>query len=323
MLRRARLLGLAVALMHASLGWLSPTPAGAETITLVAPSDSGIYREFSQALQRRLAALCERRKDLEICVSADPVAFSTIETGRAGRATGNGELVIPLGTLAAEHVANQPDIDPALFALIPADTFQRLRDCCLDPSGRPVTAVFVDQPVDQQLRLTRALLPNARRVGVLLGPTSGQHADEIRHHAQRLGFEIRIETLGNAQTIGPALRRMAPDIDALLAVPDPLVFNSATIANILLASYRHELPVVGYSDALVRSGATAAVFADIDQLAETTALQVLAYCESRVLWPPGFALDFSVGLNREVLRSLGLQAQSEDALKKALSGENR
>jgi len=60
-----------------------------------------------------------------------------------------------------------------------------------------------------------------------------------------------------------------------------------------------------------------------EQLAETTALQMLAYCESRVLWPPGFALDFSVGLNREVLRSLGLQAQSEDKLKKTLSGENR
>jgi len=317
MLRRARLLGLAVALMHASLGWLSPAPA--DTVTLVAPSDSGIYREFTQALQRRLAALCERRKDLEICVSDEPVVFSTIDAGRAG----NAGLAIPLGTIAAEYVASQSDIGPALFALIPADSFQRLLSCCLEPNDRPVSAVFVDQPVDQQLRLTKALLPNARRVGVLLGPTSGQHADEIRHHAERLGLEVRIATVASAQMIGPALRRMAPDIDALLAVPDPLVFNSATIANILLASYRHELPVIGYSEALVRSGATAAVFADIDQLAETTALQVLAYCESRVLWPPGFALDFSVGVNREVLRSLGLQAQSEDALKKTLSGESR
>ena len=312
-----------MALLQASLGLLNPAPAGAETVSLIAPSDSGIYRQFTQALQRRLAALCERRKDLEICVNGDPVVFSTIEGDRAGRAIGNGELVIPLGTIAAEYVASQPEIGPALFALIPADTFQRLLACCLEPNDRPVSAVFVDQPIDQQLRLTRALLPNALRVGVLLGPTSGQHSDEIRNSAARLGLEVRIATVANAQTIGPALRRMAPEIDALLAVPDPLVFNSATIANILLASYRHELPVIGYSDALVRSGATAAVFADIDQLAEAAALQVLAYCESRVLGPPGFALDFSVGVNREVLRSLGLPAQSEGALKKTLSEGSR
>jgi putative tryptophan/tyrosine transport system substrate-binding protein len=308
MARPAHWLVFTGALALATMGWLNVAPLQADTVTLVAPSDSGIYREFTQGFQRRLASLCETRQDLEICRTDEPVTFATAGEGAAPRTNWNGELVIPLGTIAAEYVASRSDVGPTLFTLIPADTFQRLLDCCVDTDDRPVSAVFVDQPIDQQLRLTRALLPNALRVGVLLGPISAERADEIRHSAKRLGLEVRIENVINAETIGLVLRRMAPDIDALLAVPDPLVFNSATIANILLASYRHELPVIGYSEALVRSGATAALFADIDQLAETTALQVLAYCESRVLWPPGFALDFSVGLNREVLRSLGLRA---------------
>jgi ABC-type uncharacterized transport system substrate-binding protein len=309
--------------MHASLGWLSPVPAGADVVTLIAPSDSGIYREFTQAFQRRVAALCEQRKDLEICVSDESIVFSTIGDVRAAPATGNGGLLIPLGTIAAEHIASQSNVGPTLFALIPADTFQRLRECCLGLGDGPVTAIFVGQPVDQQLRLIRALLPDALRVGVLLGPTSGQHTDEIRRSAERIGLEVRIENVVDPETIGLVLRRMAPDIDALLAVPDPLVFNRATIANILLASYRYELPVIGYSEALVRSGATAAVFSDVDQLAEATALTVLDYCENGVLRPPGFPLDFSVGVNREVLRSLGLQAESEEALKKTLSEGSR
>jgi putative tryptophan/tyrosine transport system substrate-binding protein len=306
------------ALMLASLGWLNVVPVHADTVTLVAPSDSGIYREFAQGFQRRFAVLCETRQDLEICRTDEAVTFATAGEGAAPRMTWNGGLVIPLGTIAAEYVAGRSDIGPTLFTLIPADTFQRLVDCCVD-TDRPVSAVFVDQPIDQQLRLTRVLLPNARRVGVLLGPVSAERADEIRRSAKRLRLEVRIENVVDPEAIGLVLRRMAPDIDVLLAVPDPLVFNRSTIANILLASYRHELPVIGYSEAMVHSGATAAVFADIEQLAEATALRVLAYCENRVLWPPGFALDFSVGLNREVLRSLGLQAHSEDALKKTLS----
>lgn len=305
--------------MLTSLVGFSPAPSGAEAITLVAPSDSGIYREFAASFERGLQALCGQRRDLEICRRDEPVAFVTIGDGAAARAAGNGELLIPLGSVATQYLADQPELGPTLFTLIPADTYQRLQACCLGADDHPVSAVFVDQPVDQQLRLTRALLPSARRVGVLLGPTSGQHAGEIRISAERLGLEIRMEVISDPQAIGVALRQILRGVDALLAVPDPMVFNSATVANILLASYRHGLPVIGYSEALMRSGAAAAVFADVDQLAETTALKVLAYFESRELPPPGFARDFSIGVNREVLRSLGLQAPAEDRLKRILS----
>ncbi len=311
------------ALLLASLGALSPAPVDADTVTLIAPSDSGIYSEFRQSFQRSLTALCGSRQHLEICQTDKPVTFATPGDAAHSSATRNGELVVPLGTRAAEFVASQPDLGPTLFALIPADTFQYLRDCCIGQEERLASAVFVDQPIEQQLKLARALLPKARRLGVLLGPTSLQRAAEIRESAERFGFDIRMETVADEQAIGIALRRIAVEVDALLAVPDPLVFNRATIANILLASYRHELPVIGYSEGLVRAGATAAVFADIGQLAETVARKTLAYYESRVLEPSCFALDFSVSLNREVLRSLGLQAPSEPALKETLAEEQR
>lgn len=308
--------------MLASLNCVSPSSIHADTVTLIAPSDSGIYNQFRQSFQHWLAALCGPRQDLEICQAKEPVSFATLENVAAVRhAARNGELLVPLGTSAAEYVASQPDRGSTLFALIPSDTFQHLRDCCIDEDDRPVSAVFVDQPIEQQLRLTRALLPNARRLGALLGPTSLQRAEEIRESANRLGFDIRMETVTDEQAIGIALRRIAAEVDALLAVPDPLVFQRSTISNILLASYRHELPVIGYSEGLVRAGATAAVFADIEQLAETAARKTLAYYESRVLEPSCFALDFSVSLNREVLRSLRLPVPSERALKQTLARE--
>lgn len=320
---RRHALVLTGALMLASLDWLNPAPLRADSVTLIAPSDSGIYSEFRQSFQRWLAALCGPRQDLEICQREQQVTFATLGDVAAVRhAARNGELVVPLGTSAAEYVATQSDRSPTLFALIPADTFQHLRDCCLDADDPLVSAVFVDQPIEQQLRLARALLPRAQRLGVLLGPTSAPRTEEIRVNAESLGLEIRFETITDEHGIGVALRRIAAEVDALLAVPDPLVFNRSTIANILLASYRYELPVIGYSEGLVRAGATAAVFADIGQLAETAALKTLAYYESRVLEPSCFALDFSVSLNREVLRALRLQAPTERVLKRTLAEED-
>jgi hypothetical protein len=66
-------------------------------------------------------------------------------------------------------------------------------------------------------------------------------------------------------------------VDALLAVPDPLVFNSQTAANILAAAYRRRIPLIGFSPAYTRAGALVSLYSTPDQIGFAAA----KYCARR------------------------------------------
>jgi putative tryptophan/tyrosine transport system substrate-binding protein len=285
---------------------------------LVAPSDSGIYQEFSESFRQNLRALCRDRPDLAVCSAENPVLLRTIGDLDDLAGTDVGQLLIPLGTEAADYVTARAGGRAMLFTLIPRSAYDKLPDCCPDGNKLPMSAVFVEQPLKRKLQLIATMLPGVQRVGVLLGPASEMHAEDLYRIGSALGLEIRVASVKETAEVGPGLGQLLGEVEVLLAIADPVVYNSTTISNILLATYRHHIPLIGYSEALVKAGATAAVFARIEQLAESAAIAALEYCDRQTLPAPGFASDFSVRVNRDVLRSLGLPMQSEEILKQSL-----
>jgi putative tryptophan/tyrosine transport system substrate-binding protein len=292
--------------------------ASGTTFVLIAPSDSGIYREFSESFRQSLRDLCRGRADLAVCAAEHSVLLRTIEDLGDLQDTDGAQLLIALGTEAAGYVMARSGGRALLFTLLPRSAYERLSGCCPTGNDAPVSAVFVEQPLERQFQLIAGMLPDARRVGVLLGPSSSMHADELHGIARAQGLEIRVASVTETAEVGPVLGQLLGAVEVMLAIPDPVVFNSVTISNILLATYRHEIPLIGYSEALVGAGATAAVFTRIGQLAESTAIAALEYCDRQTMPAPGFAPDFSVRVNRGVVRSLGLAVQSEESLEQSL-----
>lgn len=71
------------------------------------------------------------------------------------------------------------------------------------------------------------------------------------------GWELIAIDLDSAQSEASGIKKLLKsDIDIVWTVPDPSVYNSATIKMLLLESLRKEVPVFGFSQALVRAGAT-------------------------------------------------------------------
>ncbi|MCZ7653083.1 MAG: hypothetical protein M5R42_00490 [Rhodocyclaceae bacterium] len=105
-----------------------------------------------------------------------------------------------------------------------------------------MSAVFSTNPFARQLNLIRLALPSAKRIGILLG------ADPHPHF-----YELNVAAMGSAtadsgpagregQDIAWTLQRLLPDIDLLLALPEPTVFNAGAIQMILLSAYRQQNP---------------------------------------------------------------------------------
>ncbi|MCW2311706.1 ABC transporter substrate-binding protein [Rhodoferax antarcticus] len=217
------------------------------------------------------------------------------------------DIFVALGSEAAQVLLARKVPAPVLCALLPRSSFERLlRSNGRVMSGR-LSAIYLDQPLARQLTLVRLALPQAGRLGVLWGPESFGNARSLQLQAAAYGVSLSEVVLGRVEDLSTSLPELLADSDVLLALPDPLVFNSSTIQNILLSSFRARVPMVAFSPAYVRAGAVLALYTTPEQAGQQAAEQVWQVLQGKPLPDhPTEPNDFEVGVNAHVARSLGL-----------------
>lgn len=171
----------------------------------------------------------------------------------------------------------------------------------------------------RQLDLIRLALPQARRIGMLVGagPGAQQQEEQLTELARERGLRLVSARLGTSDPIFPGLKQVLDESDVLLAMADPQIYNSHTIQNILLASFRAKVPMQAFSPAYVRAGALLALYATPEQIGAQVALlarDALTEQNGRVrgFGPPQHTQWFEVSVNAHVARSLGLQLDADD-----------
>lgn len=288
------------------LGMLAPISAEAYTgVTIVMSTASTTNLVFIEKFKEELL----KKKKQTLAVKA--IDLSEVERLTVAE---NSELVIALGVKALQAASRLQHTTPVLGVFTPLPTFNRL----LLESGRRLgilSAIVLDQPYRRQIELARIVLPKARNLGILLGSTSNRYEDFLREGAERSGFSVNVEEVRSGSDLIPKLDKIFQSNDALLAIPDPVVYNRETAQSILLTSYRHQVPVFGYSRSYVKAGALAAVFSNAMDLARQAAeIAISAQQAKDVLPPPQVPKYFSIIINRQVQRSLNLQIADENAV---------
>ncbi|MDE2598293.1 MAG: hypothetical protein KGL40_01580 [Rhodocyclaceae bacterium] len=178
----------------------------------------------------------------------------------------------------------------------------------------PVTGIVLDQPPVRQMALLRYAFPHMRRVGIMLGPESQAVQAILEKAATDLGLQANIYKVDGEADLYAALRRVLEENDLLLVVPDAAVYNGGSIQNILLASYRQKVPLIGFSPAYVRAGAMLALYSTPVQIGSQTARTVRALQVDAPVPAVQSPVEFVVSVNTSVARSLGFRL-SEDALR--------
>ncbi|MBS3935026.1 MAG: hypothetical protein KGZ43_02540, partial [Sulfuritalea sp.] len=203
---------------------------------------------------------------------------------------------------------------PLLATMTPQAVFQARRAApVIGP--RQFSAALIDQPFARQLALIRLALPQHRRVGVLAGPQTRPFLGALEKEGLARGLGLYASRpVGAADEIYPALRGALDESDVILALPDPLIYNSASLQNILLATYRARTPLVAFSPAYVRAGATLALYSTPAQLARGAAAMVRQWHAGRSLPPAQKPREFEVAVNARVAASLNLSIEPPAAL---------
>lgn len=230
----------------------------------------------------------------------------------------NSELVIALGVDALSAASKLKHTTPVIGVFTPLPAFNNLLASSKRDLGN-FSAIVLDQPYMRQMMLVKSVMPNMRNLGVLLGTNSSQYAELIKDAGERAAINVTAEIIMQESELIPKLNKILDNNDALMAVPDPLVYSRETAQPILLTSYRHLKPVFGYSRSYVQAGALAAVYSTTKQLAkQATEIAVKSQAAPGLLPPPQTPRYFSVSVNYQVARSLNLTVEDNDKIQKQM-----
>lgn len=177
-----------------------------------------------------------------------------------------------------------------------------------------MSAFVLDQPLERQFRLLKAVQPDARRAGLLLGPEQGGLA-AFEQAATRAGLGLVAQVVGDEGALIRALETVLRDSDSFVAVPDALLSTPSAARSILLTSYRFQKPIVAFSRAYVSAGALAAIFTTPEQVAADLIAWLRTQKDDDVqLPPPRGPASFDIAVNRQVARALGLSVADDAEL---------
>ncbi len=233
--------------------------------------------------------------------------------------------MVTVGLSAARAVVAResalPTPPPTLCLLIPRQAFEQIAPSRADNRPRRISAVFIDQPVSRQLDLLRIALPGRNRIGAVIGPNSALLAAELRDGARDRDLTLNAVEIAESSGVYGALQKVLPVSDILLALPDPVAFNASTVYGLMLTTYRAQVPVVGFSEGLVKAGALIGLFSSAGQIGRQGA-EIAGHmlAGDAALPAPQYPRYFTVRTNQTVARSLGIALEDEATLAAALAG---
>lgn len=269
-------------------------------VLLLLSGNSPVYQNVAANTIKRIDRFCATRKIICRDLQFEQKTVSENDT----MIPNDTFATVTFGTRAAEAVTPPKPGNHLILSMLPRQSM--ISGKRKFPLGN-VSKIYIDQPYERYFELIRATIPRAARVGLLLHVSEFNQSPLLLQAAEESGLTLKIEYIEDTQDIGESLSHLLYDIDAFLAIPDSRIHNNKTISNILTTAYRNNIPVVAFSSAYVKAGATEAIYTSLDDIAHQVSDVVSDLLTNDSARPSvQQAKYFSVSFNFEVARSLGL-----------------
>lgn len=300
-------------LLFVFLAGLSPSVCAENThtdrppdqILIISSEPGGAYDETIEVMRAELARL-------------QPAPVIEVRHWDEAKPTGSAGVIVTIGAKAAAEVGAGPKAAIVINTLLPSHSFAQIHETRSAEDMRRITAVFLDQPVRRQIALVREALPDWTTIALISGPTTHELGLALAAEARRSGLSVRHSDIESDRELFRALQHTLESPALLIAVPDRDLYNSRTIQNIVLTSYRRNSPLIGFSAAYVRAGALIAVYSRPAQIAAQTAEAVAAILQGATMPSPRYPEAFEIEINQTVARSLRIRLDSARVLEARL-----
>jgi len=225
------------------------------------------------------------------------------------------DLVCPIATpmaMAAYNACEPKGIPVVYTAVSDPVTAQLAREDGTNPGQ--ITGTSDQLPVDAQLKMIRALMPDAKKVGILYTSSESNSISALAIYeslAPNYGFEIVSQSVDTGADIPLALDALLPKVDLMTNLLDNTVVSYLPV--VLEKAQEAGKPVFGSEIEQVKAGCAASEGLEYVELGRQTgrmAARVLRG-ESAQDIPFETITNASLYVNREVLAKLNLTLPAE------------
>lgn len=227
-------------------------------------------------------------------------------------------LIVSIGSDSLTLLLKAKVTQPILSILVRKNFIHKqlaLYERSFNDSKSPITAIYLDQPLERQIQLLKALFGHHDKfkVGVLLGPHSSEEEYQLESLARKYNFLINLVYVNKLENPVAVFDALLNDTQAVLAIPDGQIYNQKTSRGILLTAFHKRIPLIAYSRTYVNNGALCAVYSTTKQIADQTASTIIKLAQKKhiELSKPQYPEDFSIAVNYQVAQSLGLHVERE------------
>lgn len=233
-------------------------------------------------------------------------------------ASSDSDLVLAVATPAAQAAAQAITDKPVLFTAVTDAVSAELVDSNEAPGGN-VTGTSDAAPIEEQLKLLKEIVPDAKTVGIVY--SSGEVNSEVQVKAAKdaakgLGLEIKEATVTTANDIAQAAESLG-DVDAFYVPTDNTVVSG--ISALVQVAETKQIPIIGAESGTVEGGAVATLGIDYTKLGYQTgemALKILQDGGDPATMPVEVSKEFTYVVNPGAAERMGVTIP-KDILDKA------
>lgn len=217
-------------------------------------------------------------------------------------------LVLAIATPSAVAMANETNQIPILITAVTDPVSAKLVNSNDKPETN-VTGTSDMNPVADQLKLIKEIVPNAKKVGIIYNSSevnSQVQVDVAEKAAPGMGLELVKVTVTASSEVMQAAQSMVGRVDAIYIPTDNMVVSS--IAAVIKVAEQNKIPVLAGESNSVESGAIATVGIDYYQLGRMTGEMALRVINGEK--PQDMAIQQQTGtdliLNLKAAQNMGV-----------------
>ncbi|KAB1503586.1 ABC transporter substrate-binding protein [Corynebacterium sp. 320] len=219
------------------------------------------------------------------------------------------DLVLAVATPAAQATAQNITDKPVLFTAVTDAVSAELVDSNEKP-GANITGTSDEAPIEDQLKLTKELVPDAKTVGIVYasGEVNSQiQVDQVKKAAKPLDLDVKTQTVSSVNEIQQAVEALG-DVDAIYVPTDNMVVSG--IASLVQVAEQKKIPVIGAEEGTVKGGAAATVGIDYEELGKQTgkmAIKILKDGADPADTPVETASEVTYYVNEKAAKNYGIE----------------
>jgi hypothetical protein len=294
--------------LQSTLANATSEKVNSDNIILIYSPDSTFQSTIAQSLTTQINRSFENIRITQIAPS-DISNNNELNTG----------LVIAIGLDSINHADINFKRNDRLLISSDPDEYHVSKNIGIEQA-----VLYMSHSYCKKIRLIKSINKQWSTFSYLDNKIKPVNSKKMTHCANQYGLTaIRVSTTQDGN-LSQDIKEALESSDLILALPNKTIYNSKSVKNILLTSYRNRKPVIGFSNNFVKAGALASIHSSPEQITSSAHNLIKQYYENNKHFKniTNYPVSFDISINKQVFRALNLTIPDIEILKKSLTSKS-